>query len=73
MDLERDLPAAGFAGVSVRDRPAWSATEVRLWTAALDQDPGGDAGLAELRSEAGELLPLAGSLQRVLAVARRPA
>ncbi len=73
MDLARDLPATGFTDVAVLARPEWSAAEVRLWTAALQHDPGDDAGLQELRSEAAELLPLAGSLRRVLAVGRRPA
>lgn len=73
MDLARDLPAAGFADVAVLARPEWSAVEVRLWDEALRHDPGDDAGLEELRSEAAELLPLAGSLRRVLAIGRRPA
>ena len=71
LDLARDLAAAGFDDVEVLTRPAWSAAEHRLWAAALDLDPGEDEALDELREEAAGLLPLADSMQRVLATGRR--
>ena len=72
LDLARDLAGAGFDEVEVLTRPAWSAAERRLWTAALDLSPGADDALDELRDEAAGLLPLADSLHRVLAGGRRP-
>lgn len=72
LHLEQDLLDAGFDDVEVAARPSWSSAERRLWSAALELDPGEDDALDELRDEAAALLPLAGSLQRVLAVGRRP-
>lgn len=72
LDLTRDLTRAGFDDVEVVTRPTWSAAERRLWAAALDLTPGEDEALGELRDEAASLLPLADSLHRVLALARRP-
>ena len=72
LDLAHDFAVAGFDNVEVLTRPAWSATERRLWTAALDLDPGEDDALDALRDEAADLLPLADSLHRVVAIGRRP-
>lgn len=70
LDLRHDLVAAGFEEVDVQARPSWSAAELRLWSAAAASEVDDDPALAELRAEAQELLPLASSLRRVLAVAR---
>ena len=73
LDLRRELVAAGFEDVDVQARPSWSATEVRLWSVAVGlPDVVDDPALAELCDEAQQLLPLADSLRRVLAVATRP-
>ncbi|HUY51254.1 MAG TPA: hypothetical protein VMV92_37045 [Streptosporangiaceae bacterium] len=35
VNLRRDLPAAGFAGVQVHDKPGWREAERRMWQEVL--------------------------------------
>ena len=73
LDVGRDLETAGLVDVDVQVRPDWSAVEHALWSAATALDPAAEPAVADLVEEAHELLPLAGSLQRVLVTARAPA
>lgn len=72
MDLHCDLTGTGFLDVQVLPQPAWSTTEVALWSAARDLADDVDPALVELSEEATAFLPLADALVRVLAVARCP-
>lgn len=72
LDVGADLLGAGFVHLQEEVRPNWSAVELALWQAAAELSPDGDPAIAALVEEAGELLPLAGSLLRVLVTARAP-
>lgn len=73
VDLARDLAAAGFARIEVREKPAWADAEQALWEAAAKVDPAGDRALESLRREATSVLGWLGSTRRVLATAVAPA
>jgi SAM-dependent methyltransferase len=70
--LHEGLTAAGFAGVAVLDRPAWSGTERTVWQEAAALDPGQDAALASLHREALRALETFDRKVRKLAVATKP-
>ncbi|WP_306211652.1 class I SAM-dependent methyltransferase [Actinoplanes sp. RD1] len=72
LDLARDLPAAGFTGVEVHDRPEWLAAERDMYEQALAV-PGPDPAVLSLQNEGRRALAAWGSMRRVLAVAARPA
>jgi SAM-dependent methyltransferase len=73
MDLERDLPAAGFTDVRVQDKPAWREAELRMWQEAVaapadDDDP----GLASMQAEGRRSLEIWDAMRRVFATATAP-
>ena len=72
VNLERDLLAAGFVGVRVRDKPDWREAERRLWQEALAAPPGSDAAVQSLQDEGRRSLETFGSLRRVFATATAP-
>jgi SAM-dependent methyltransferase len=67
VDLRRDLPAAGFADVSVRDMPQWREAERRMWQEVLAAPAGADAAMSALQAEGRRSLDTFGSLRRVFA------
>lgn len=71
-DVAAGLADAGFADVSVQERPGWLAAERRLLEEAAATDPGDDAALRSLREEARASLPSHDGIRRVLASATRP-
>jgi SAM-dependent methyltransferase len=73
LDVSHELSTAGFVDIDLELRSDWSAVERALWEAAVRLDPADDPAIADLIEEARELLPVAGSLQRVLVTARAPA
>ncbi|MEV4508548.1 class I SAM-dependent methyltransferase [Dactylosporangium sp. NPDC049525] len=71
VDLLRDLTAAGFADVEVRDRPDWRQAERTLWeTVAAQPEP--DAAMRSLQEEGSRALETFGSLRRMSATATAP-
>ncbi len=73
MNLERDLPAAGFTDVRVQDRPDWRAAELRMWREVVaapadDSDP----GLASMQAEGARSLAVWDAMRRVFATATAP-
>jgi SAM-dependent methyltransferase len=71
MDLRRDLPAAGFVDVEVREMPEWRAAERALWEAALAA-PDSDPAVRSLQVEGRRSLDSFDSLRRVFATATAP-
>jgi len=72
VNLAAGLQRAGFTDVEAGDRPAWLASEHRLWEEAAALDPAGDPALQSLHEEGVRSLQLADLLRRVLAVATSP-
>lgn len=71
LDLERQLPEAGFVDVEVADRPAWRTDERRLWEAALAvEEP--DPAVVSMQQEARRVLAGFDRKRRVLATAAKP-
>jgi len=73
LNLERDLPAAGFTGVRVQDRPDWRSAELRMWQefmAAPAADD--DAGLRSMQAEGERSLATWDAMHRVFATATAP-
>jgi SAM-dependent methyltransferase len=68
-DLAAGLAAAGFAGIEVRERPAWLALERATWEEAVTIDPGDDPALISFHDEGVRSLELFTLIRRVLAVA----
>jgi SAM-dependent methyltransferase len=71
VNLRRDLPAAGFVEVAVRERPAWRQAERRLWEEAVAVDSA-DPAVRSLRAEGRRSLDAFDSLRRVFATATAP-
>ncbi len=71
VDLRRDLPAAGFLDVDVRDRPDWRAAERRMWEEAVAAEES-DAAVRSLQEEGRRSLETFDSLRRVFAIATAP-
>jgi SAM-dependent methyltransferase len=69
MNLERDLPAAGFTGVQVQDRPDWREAELRMWQEFLATPAGDDAGLRSMQAEGTRSLANWDAMHRVFATA----
>jgi SAM-dependent methyltransferase len=69
--LRRDLTAAGFADVTVQDRPDWRRAERALWEAAVAA-VGDDAAVRSLRSEGQRSLEVFDTRRRVFATATAP-
>ncbi|MET8148759.1 class I SAM-dependent methyltransferase [Actinoplanes sp. NPDC049668] len=71
VNLQRDLPKAGFVDVQVRDMPEWRQAEREIWEAAVaatDSDP----AVTSLRDEGRRSLDTFDSLRRVFATATAP-
>jgi len=68
VDLRRDLPAAGFVEVEVRDKPQWRRAERDLWEEVVATEPS-DAAMRSLHAEGRRSLDTFDSLRRVLATA----
>ena len=69
-DWPKVLRAAGFTAVECHARPAWTDTYQRIYRVALQLgDPGSDAALAGLQSEARRRLPTAHLLRRIAVTA----
>jgi len=71
VNLQRDLPAAGFADVQVHDKPEWREAERRMWLEALAAPAGSDA-VRSLQDEGRRSLDTFGSVRRVFATATAP-
>jgi SAM-dependent methyltransferase len=71
VDLRRDLPAAGFVDVRVRDRPEWRRAERAMWEAALAAADS-DAAVRSLQAEGRRSLDTFDALRRVFATATAP-
>jgi SAM-dependent methyltransferase len=73
MNLERDLPAAGFTDVRVQDRPDWREAELRMWREFMAAPAAGDdAGLRSMRAEGERSLANWNAMHRVFATATAP-
>ena len=73
MDLERDLPAAGFTDVRVQDRPDWREAELRMWQELMAAPAGDDdPGLRSVQAEGERSLANWDAMRRVLATATAP-
>jgi SAM-dependent methyltransferase len=72
VNLGRDLPAAGFAGVQVDDKPDWREAERAMWEAALAAPADSDPAVQALQAEGRRALQTFGSLRRVFATATAP-
>jgi hypothetical protein len=72
VNLRRDLQAAGFVDVQVRDKPAWREAELRMWQEALAAPAGSDAAVRSRQAEGRRSLDTFDSLRRVLATATAP-
>lgn len=71
MDLRRDLPAAGFVDVAVREEPEWRQAERAMWEAAVAA-VGSDPAVRSLQTEGRRSLETFDSLRRVFAIATAP-
>jgi ubiquinone/menaquinone biosynthesis C-methylase UbiE len=72
VNLRRDLPAAGFVGVQVHEKPEWREVERRMWQEALAAPAGSDAAVRSLQTEGRRSLDTFDSLRRVFATAAAP-
>jgi SAM-dependent methyltransferase len=72
VNLRRDLPAAGFADVRVRDKPGWREAERRFWRAAIAAPDDSDPGVRSLQREGRRSLDTFDSSRRVFATATAP-
>ena len=73
MNLERDLPAAGFTDVRVQDRPDWREAELRMWQEFMAAPAAGDdAGLRSMQAEGSRSLANWDGMHRVFATATAP-
>jgi SAM-dependent methyltransferase len=72
VNLRRDLPAAGFAGVQVHEKPGWREIERRMWQEALAAPAGSDAAIQSLQAEGRRSVDAFDSLRRVFATATAP-
>jgi SAM-dependent methyltransferase len=73
MNLERDLPAAGFTDVRVQDRPDWREAELGMWQELMAAPAADDdAGLRSMRTEGEWSLANWDVLHRVFATATAP-
>jgi SAM-dependent methyltransferase len=73
MNLERDLPAAGFTDVRMQDRPDWREAELRMWQAFMAAPAAGeDAGLRSMQAEGERSLANWDAMHRVFATATAP-
>jgi SAM-dependent methyltransferase len=71
VDLQRDLPAAGFVDVEVRDMTEWRQAERTMWEEAVAVVDA-DAAVQSLQSEGRRSLDAFDSLRRVFATATAP-
>ena len=69
---QRDLLAAGFVDVDVRERPDWRALEHALWDEALAAPADIDQAMTSLQAEGHRSVAAWDSLRRVLATATAP-
>jgi len=73
VNLQQGLAGAGFADISVRERPDWGEAEHSMWVEAAALDPGNDPALAAFREEGVSVLEFFDRVRRVMATAvRRP-
>jgi SAM-dependent methyltransferase len=72
VDLGRDLLAAGFTDIRVRDMPEWREAERQLWQEALAAPADSDAAMASLQAEGRRSLDTFDSMRRVFATATAP-
>jgi SAM-dependent methyltransferase len=71
VNLQRDLPKAGFVDVEVHEKPEWRQAERTIWEAAVtavDSDP----AVRSLQTEGRRSLDTFDSLRRVFATATAP-
>lgn len=71
-DLAVELKAAGFAQVSVIEKPAWRAAERAMWLEVAGMCVGDDPALRTMQDEARRVLSVFDLRQRVLATATAP-
>lgn len=71
-NLAEQLPAAGFVGVEVTEKPDWRAIEDRFWQESLAVEAGDDLALQSMQDEARRVLAASGGRRRVLASAVAP-
>jgi hypothetical protein len=69
VNLGRDRPAAGCAGVRVVDKPDWREAGRRMWQEVAEAPPGADAGMQSLLAGRRRSLDTFGSARRVFATA----
>lgn len=73
VDLRRDLSAAGFVDVDVREKPEWREVERAMWEEAVAAPASSAAALRSLQSEGRRSLDSFDSLRRMFAHATAPA
>ncbi len=71
LDLRGGLSEAGFADVTLVERPEWLERELALWAEAADLDPSDDPALQSLHDEALRVLTHPDAQRRVIASATR--
>jgi SAM-dependent methyltransferase len=72
VDLEAGLRLAGFAEVSVVNRPQWRVAERSMWEEAAAVDPAGDPAMQSFHDEGVRSLAVFERIRRVLATASAP-
>jgi SAM-dependent methyltransferase len=72
VNLRRDLPAAGFVDVQVREKPGWRELERAMWEEAVAAPADSDAAVRSLQAEGRHSLETFTSLRRVFASATAP-
>ncbi|GGU50661.1 class I SAM-dependent methyltransferase [Lentzea flava] len=72
LNLASQLPEAGFADVSVVEKPEWQAMETRFWEESLTLDAGDDLAIQSMQEEARRVLNASDGRRRVLARATAP-
>ncbi|HEY0871616.1 MAG TPA: class I SAM-dependent methyltransferase [Acidothermaceae bacterium] len=70
--LDRDLSAAGFVDVQVRDKADWRAVERTVWQAAVAAPADSDPAMQSLQAEGRRSLDTFDALRRVFATATAP-
>jgi SAM-dependent methyltransferase len=72
LNLASQLPEAGFADVSVIEKPEWQAMEKRFWEESLTLEAGDDLAIVSMQDEARRVLNAFDGRRRVLATAVAP-
>lgn len=72
VNLQRDLPAAGFVDVEVHDKPEWREVERTMWEESVAAPADTDAAVRSLQREGRRSLETFDALRRVFATATAP-